>query len=298
MRPSLRDDDFNIEKNVIKEEIAMYKDLPHFEVMDQCRAKHFGENACGNSVLGTNESIDALKADQMREYFSRRYSPNNMVVACCGDVDFDAICELIEKKCGSWQRQDAGREISFSHGSGVSERIENKTLVREHICTMSAMVSMQDERRFAASLMATILGDDTGSRYFWALIDSAIAETACMQFESMDGVGAIYSYIRCAPENAELVMEKVNEIFADVTANGVTQDELDKACNKILSAMTIRCEQPMGRLTNLGFNWVYNGQYRSVADDVAAIKAVTVEQINELIAEFSPGKFTKVSVGP
>jgi len=35
MRPSLRDEDFNIEKNVILQEIAMYKDMPQFDVLDQ-----------------------------------------------------------------------------------------------------------------------------------------------------------------------------------------------------------------------------------------------------------------------
>jgi len=66
MRPSLRDKDFNIEKNVIKEEIAMYKDLPSFDVMDRCRSLHFDGHPCGNSVLGSEKSIDNLTADQMR----------------------------------------------------------------------------------------------------------------------------------------------------------------------------------------------------------------------------------------
>ena len=74
MRPSLRDEDFNIEKNVIKEEIAMYKDMPHFDVMDRARTLHFDKHPCGHSVLGSNESIDAMTAEQMREYFGRRYA--------------------------------------------------------------------------------------------------------------------------------------------------------------------------------------------------------------------------------
>jgi len=74
MRPSLRDEDFNIEKNVIKEEIAMYKDMPQFDVVDRCRTLHFDGHPCGNSVLGSVESIDALTAVQMREYFGSRYA--------------------------------------------------------------------------------------------------------------------------------------------------------------------------------------------------------------------------------
>ncbi|UCF42486.1 MAG: insulinase family protein, partial [Planctomycetota bacterium] len=85
MRPSLRDEDFGIEKDVIKEEIAMYKDLPSHDVIDRCRALHFDVHPCGNSILGTNESISNLTAEEMRGYFINRYAPNNMVLACAGN---------------------------------------------------------------------------------------------------------------------------------------------------------------------------------------------------------------------
>ena len=298
MRPSLRDDDFNIEKNVIKEEIAMYKDLPQFDVMDRCRALHFDKHPCSQSVLGTDESITVLQATQMCEYFNSRYAPNNMVLACCGNLDFDAVCSLAESKCGLWEPSKAERKLSFFSGSMGKKRLEKVNLVREHICLVSPSVSMQDERKFAASLLGIIIGDETGSRYFWSLVDSAIAETAAMQNEAMDGVGALYSYIQCSRENVSKVMEIIREIFDNLHENGVSQEELQKAKNKVLSAITIKSETPMGRLINLGFNWVYLNQYRGVADDVQSVKSVSVEDVNALIAEFKPGEFTQLSIGP
>jgi predicted Zn-dependent peptidase len=298
MRPSLRRDDFDIEKNVIKEEIAMYQDLPQFDVMDRCKSLHFKDHPCGHTVLGTAESITALAAEQMRSYFGNRYAPNNMVLACCGNFDFDALCSLTESKCGKWTPSDVTRELSFYAGSKDKQRTEKANLVREHICLLSQAVSMQDERRFATSLLAIIAGDSTGSRYFWALVDPAIAETAAMQYESMDGVGALYSYICCGSENISKVMKILEAIFEDLTTKGVSEDELQKAKNKVLSALTIKCEQPIGRLTNLGFNWVYLQRYRSMAEDVEAIKGVTTDDINAVIREFNPGDFTQLSIGP
>lgn len=298
MRPSLRDDDFNLEKNVIKEEIAMYKDLPQFDVMDQCRALHFKGHPCGNSVLGTNESIDDLTADQMREYFASRYAPDNLVVACCGNFDFDRLCSLVESMCGKWQKAHASRELSDFDGTMEKVRRESDSVVREHICLLSGAVSMQDPRKYAGSLLSVIVGDQTGSRYFWGLIDNALAEVAAMQYETMDGAGGLYSYIRCNPEDADKVMGIVEGIFTDLASDGVTEQELQKAKNKVLSAITIKSEQPMGRLTNLGLNWVYSQQYKSVADDVNAIKAVTLDEVNSLIKAYPPANYTKVALGP
>ncbi|MHC4326535.1 MAG: M16 family metallopeptidase [Planctomycetota bacterium] len=298
MRPALRDEDFNIEKNVIKEEIAMYKDLPNFDVMDRCRALHFDGHPCGNSVLGSEQSIDGLTAEQMRDYFSRRYAPNNMVLACAGNFDWDRICSIAADSCGKWRQQTVERKLGHCVGSKRKDRVEKANLVSEHICLISDGVSAQDPTRFTASLLGAIVGDDVGSRFFWELVDKALAEAATMLYGAMDGTGTFYSYIRCSGENVTKVLDTVNGIFDDLARNGITQQELRTAKNKILSALVIKNELPMGRLVDLGFNWTYLEKYRTIEDDIAAIKAVTVEDVNALIEQLKPGDFTQLSVGP
>ena len=298
MRPALRDEDFNIEKNVIKEEIAMYKDMPSFDVLDKCRKLHFGEHPCGNSVLGSVESIDKLAAVQMREYFGRRYVPNNMTVACAGNFDWEQISSIVENSCGKWPKQESLRKLEDWPGTKKTERTEKPKLAREHICLMSRGVPIQDNRRFAAALLSTVIGDSTGSRYFWELVDTALADAASMQYVPMDGTGAFYTYISCGSDNSTKVMEIVKNIFAKLSKEGITEKELKTAKNKILSALVIKNELPMGRLIDLGFNWTYLRQYHTVEDEMNAIKAVNLADISSLIEILKPGEFTQVSLGP
>ena len=298
MRPALRDEDFSIEKNVIKEEIAMYKDLPSFDVMERCRTLHFDGHPCGNSVLGSEESIDNLTAEQMRDYFATRYAPDNMVLACAGDFDWDRICSLAAESCGQWQPKAVERKLDHHEGSKRKERIGKANLVREHICLMSAGVSARDPRRFAASLLGMIIGDDVGSRFFWELVDKAVAESATMQFGAMDGTGAFSSYIRCSSENVTRVLDTILAVFDDLVQNGVAKEELQTAKNKLLSALVIKNELPMGRLVDLGFNWIYLQEYVTTEDEVNAIKAVTVDDVHSLIERFDPGNFTQFCLGP
>jgi predicted Zn-dependent peptidase len=143
-----------------------------------------------------------------------------------------------------------------------------------------------------------ITGDDVGSRFFWELVDKAIAETASMEFSPMDGTGAYYSYIRCSSKNTTAVLEIIKKIFADLAKTGVTEDELTKAKNKVLSALVIKNELPMGRLVDLGFNWTYLGQYRPVEEDVKAIKTVTTSEINALLKDYPLGDFAQFSLAP
>ncbi len=298
MNPALRDDDFDIEKNVIKEEIAMYKDQPDFVVTETCRNLYFGKHPCGNSVLGSVKSIENLSAGQMRAYFSERYAPNNRMLAVAGNFEWDKICQLAVQSCSAWQKKETSRDTSDYPGAKKKKFLKKSRLARQHICLMTKAVPAQDNSRFAAHLLCSIIGDSTGSRFFWEIVDKALAEIATMHFGAMDGTGIFQTYIQCSPENSSKVMDVVNNIFTDVSEKGITEDELVKAKNKTLSALVIKNELPMGRLIDLGLNWTYLNQYRTISDDIDSIKAVTKDEILNLVKRLSLQDFTIVYLGP
>src|ERR1700677_2370911 len=80
LRPSLREEDFEMEKKVIIEEIGMYEDQPMWSAYDNAKRVYFADHPLGKSILGTPESITVLTRDQMEAYFQRRYVPGNIAV--------------------------------------------------------------------------------------------------------------------------------------------------------------------------------------------------------------------------
>ena len=298
MRPALRQEDFDTEKGVICEEIAMYKDMPHFDVLDRCRRLHFDAHGCGNSVLGTVESIQALQREQMQGYFDQRYSPDNMVLACAGQVDWDKLVDQAQKLCGSWQASQAQRPLEDFGGSGQEQAVSDGKIVREHLCFITAGPSAQNPQRYAASLLANIIGDDTGSRLYWSLIDTALADAADMEYEPLDGTGAFYTYASCDPQQAPKVIEIIKDCFEQVRREGVTETELQAAKNKIASSVTLHGELPMGRLVPLGFGWTYRKAYRSLAEELEKLRAVTRADITGCLEEYSLQTVTRLGLGP
>src|SRR5262249_8728643 len=110
LRPSLRVEDFTVEKEVIIEEIGKYEDQPGWLAFDHARRLYFGEHRLGNSVLGSVASIRALTRDQMYEYFRRRYVAPNITVAVAGAFDWGELVGLVRKHCGGWESGPVGRE--------------------------------------------------------------------------------------------------------------------------------------------------------------------------------------------
>src|SRR5262245_50173722 len=109
LRPSLRGEDFDMEKKVIIEEIGMYEDQPMWCAYDNAKKAFFADHPLGNSILGTVDSITALTRDQMQTYFDRRYVPQNITVAVAGNFAFGDAVKLIEAKCGVWPAGEAPR---------------------------------------------------------------------------------------------------------------------------------------------------------------------------------------------
>jgi predicted Zn-dependent peptidase len=298
MSPAFREDDINIEKYVVKEEIQLFKDIPSFDVMERCRSLHFDGHSCGNSVMGSRESIEALTFQQMLDYFNERYVPNNLVIACAGIFDWHKICSTIEASCDKWQKRPVVREFKHCQGSKKKQRIERAFLSREHIYLISVAPSLQEQARYAALLLSHIIGDIIGSRFYWELVDKDFADIATMEYMVMEDTGVLCSYIGCKSGNMSRVIDIVRDIFSSVAKNGTTEDELRRAKNKVLSSYAIGNELPICRLISLGLNMVYQKPYRSVKDYIKTIEMVTIDDIDLLVKRFNPGDFTQFSMGP
>ena len=298
MRPALREDDFQTEKNVILEEIALYQDRPQFRLFEKLMAKHFGEHPLSHSVLGTPESIQALKRDDMLDYFNRRYSPGNVTLVAAGNLDWDALVAKASSACGHWKDYSVSRDTPENSGTHQSDAIVDAKLLRQHIGEMSAGPGAQDERRYAAYMLAMILGDFVGSRLFYALIEPAIAEEASCSYEPMDGTGIFMTFISADPDRASQAVKIARDEYDKFMADGPTDQEMTASANKIASAATLKGELPMGRLTALGFDWVYRQEYKPMSDHIEQIFAVTSEQVHELTKQFDLNATTTLTLGP
>src|SRR5512142_1849680 len=92
--------DVDAERNVVLEEIAMNDDDPSDSVHEAFTAKLFGDTPLGRPILGTTESINAITRDQIFEHYEARYTPEHLVVAAAGNLDHDAVVELVRQAFG------------------------------------------------------------------------------------------------------------------------------------------------------------------------------------------------------
>ena len=297
LRPALRVEDFTTEKKVILEEIAMYLDDPGHRLYEKLMEVHFGNHPLSMSILGSAASIEKLQRDQMEHYFKGRYGPGNMVLSATGKLEFDEIVRLAERYCGSWPHVEAPREQPQPMYKPQKLQMSDAKLNRQYTMGMTPGPSAQDERRFAARVLADVIGDSDGSRFYWALVDNAIAEEADFGFYPHDACGSFYIALTTAPERTDqalrIALEELNKARTDLK-----EDEVERAKNKIASALVLQGEVPLGRMRTIGSQWIYNREYRSLELDMATLQSVTRDSLQDLMREFPFDPMTIVSLGP
>jgi len=298
MRPSLRAQDFEMEKKVIIEEIQMYADQPPYGMDDKIKELHYGQHPLARSVLGTVETVGALSADQMRDYFDARYSPGNLFVAATGNVDFDALVEQVAQRCGDWPAQTTTREIPPPNSQASFHCLHRESAAQQYVLQLIDAPASESDDRYAAKLLATMFGDDSGSRLYWELVDPGLVESASVGHYEYLGLGMFFLWMSCEPAAAKGNYDRILEIAQQTQDDGFTAEELRQAQSKVKARVVLGSERPRNRLFNVGGNWMQRKEYRSVANDLRAVDQVTLDDIHRVLSQYPLTIGTTVTIGP
>ncbi|MCH2133952.1 MAG: insulinase family protein [Phycisphaerales bacterium] len=285
LRPALRESDFDDEKKVILEEIAMYEDQPFWRLYERASEVYYGTHPLGHRVLGTSDSVSGLSCDRMRRYFEQRYSADNTVVAMAGALDFDAMVGRLESACGDWARTDTERMYQEMTHSETAFTEACDRINRDYMLMLAPAPAVQDNRRHAAALMAWILGSADGSRLYWSLIETGQAEAAQAQYEGRDRTGQFLIWCICDPETADEVETTIRQEI-DNLVSSITEDDLERVRAKAATAITLHGELPAGRMQRLGRLLMTQDDWIPLEDELDRICRVTTQDIAEVADEY------------
>lgn len=298
MRPSLRTDDFEMEKKVICEEIMMYDDQPPFGGHEKIMASYFGSHALGQSILGTVETVTELTPEKMRDYFEKRYSPGNMTLVAAGNVDFDDLVRIAEDKCGAWPALNAPRKLSPPSPKIEFQCVEKGNASQQYLMQLCPGPATEDDDRFAARILTSIFGDDSGSRLYWEFIDTGKAEYAAMGAYEYDQAGVLMTFLCGSPESTEENFERLVSLQNEVRKSGVTESELELAKAKISSSIILASERPENRMFSVGSGWLARQEYRTVREVADQYEKITIADVNAVAEKYPFSPANTLAIGP
>jgi predicted Zn-dependent peptidase len=285
MRSQLPEEEFQTERKVILEEIAMSKDSLEHLAYDFIQERVFAGHPLAWPILGYDETVRNMDRDEMWAYFQRRYAPDNLMLIVAGHVDPAKIIALAERLCGHWtpsgQRQPrVAPKILGGVDSTTVDRF-NQQVVALTFPSVGARHPLHE----TANAAATILGGDN-SRFFWNIVQTGVSPRAGAYYVDLEDCGLFIVFGSCQPENVEKLLDAMKAESQRLTDGGVEPHEVDRVKNKRRTSLAVECEAPYYRLTQLMEDMDYHGRPRTVDEMLAAVDAVSADTISQYFREF------------
>lgn len=275
--------DVQTERGVILEEIDMYEDTPD----DLCAEKLFGAvfpgNALARPILGSEETLETMTGDFLREYHRRHYRGDNTVVALAGSFT-EEILEDIRRRFGTLpggQAQPVERAVYTPAFVATAKPIE-----QNHLTLAFPGLDYNSPKRFALQLLSSILGGGVSSRLFQQVREQ---QGLCYSIYSYGaghadtGVFCIYTALN--KETEAKAVATIRRVVDQLREEGPTAEELERAREQSKANVVMGLESTQSRMSHAGRSLLFSGEILSPEEIIAAYNAVTHEDVVALAQE-------------
>ena len=287
--------DVDAERNVVLEEIAMNDDDPTDTVHEAFAAQLFGDTPLGRPVLGTVESINAITRDQIFEHYRARYSPEHLVVSAAGSLDHDDLVQQVAQAFG--QALDPGGR---ARSAPAERRVRRWPPQRGH--RPEAGVPRHRAGQPGPGLPRAWPAPTTaGTPWACSTRRSAAACRPGCSRRSARSAGLAYSvysfgsqnadtgmwgiYVGCLPSKADDVLAICASEVEKLVSGGLTDAELERGKGQMRGSIVLGLEDPSSRMSRIGKSELVYPRLEPVEETLAAIEAVTHDDIRAVASE-------------
>ena len=291
--PSFEDQDLENEQNVIIEEMKMVEDAPEDHLSEIFSEAFFPGHPLGRNIVGTPETVRTFAHERTSRFHRSAFDPANLVIAAAGNVTHEQIEDLTAKYVSITPGSDVLSRDS-GHPPVMAAPIvirQNENLEQAHIIIAAPFVAAIDERRYAADLLATIIGGGTSSR-LWQKVreERGLAYNVGAGTVMYRDCGYFSMFAATSPEQTEELIDVAIEELRNVVKKGVTPDELSLAKEQARASILLGLEDSASRAGALANSELTHGRQIPVEETLEKIDAVTIEEAHDLAHEYFRGE--------
>ena len=297
--------DVDAERKVVLEEIAMRDDDPSDLVHDLFSDTYYGDTPIGRPILGTVQSISDMSRNTVFNYYKKKYLPQDLVVAVAGNIKHKRVVAMVEEALS----RDNFLNVTGAPVLRPNTPIKNvkqqsvgllyKKSEQAHMFYGMEGVARADERRFAMGVLSAALGGGMSSRLFQEIREKrGLAYSVYSYAQQFAGSGLLGFYAGCNPSKAVEVVEIIRSVLSDVSDNGMTHEEIERAKGAVRGSLVLSQEDSGSRMSRIGKNEIVYGQVMDFDDILKAISRVSATDIREIASEFLVKTPTLALVGP
>lgn len=234
------------ERNVILEEMKMYRDAPHLHVYDKISSCLY-IGTLGMSIIGTPETLGSIDQEVMRKKFEQVYSPNNMILCVVGDTEFAPLCKYVEKNFPKHDSNIVNQKFSLHNKRLIEKR---RGIDQANMIFAYHIPNHLGKNQYVAQVLNTLMASGMSSRLFAEIREKrnlAYAVKGGCNIDRDFGFNSIF--VGTTKENVEKVRKIIIDEFKKL--KNLDEKELNEVKEQLIGNDRISKEDSQGQMLEL-----------------------------------------------
>ena len=289
--PRFDQQDLEREQRVILEEMKMVEDTPDELLGELFNAAYFPNQPLGRPIEGTKTTVPTFDHKTTMAFHAREFSYSNLVIAAAGNVHHERLLELIGRSLNGCEGGASARPTAMTSGRPRPASpilIEQKNeLEQAHLVIATPWPDALSDERYAASLLASVIGGGTSSR-LWQKVreERGLAYSVGAGGSAFSDVGVFNIYAGTSPEQLDEVVDLSVEALRDTVKENVTNEELRIAKEQAISSILLGLESSSARASTLARQEIIHGRRISPDEVVEKVRAITSDQLRDVAQKY------------
>ncbi|MFN2454858.1 MAG: M16 family metallopeptidase [Pyrinomonadaceae bacterium] len=288
-RPRFDAEDLAREQRVIIEEMKMVEDTPDEYLGELFNAAYFPDHPLGRPIEGTAATVSSFSRERTQDFHAREYAPRNLVIAAAGNLEHARLVELAARAFGDGEASVEAESSPHATPPAAATPIlieRKKELEQAHLIIAAPWPSARREDRYAASLLASIIGGGTSSRLWQSVREErGLAYSVGAGASSFSDTGVFTIYAGTSPDQLNEVIDLSLVELRRATRESVGEDELRLVKDQAVSSILLGLESSSARAGTLARQEIVHGRRISPDEIIRRLEAVTPEDVQQIARE-------------
>ncbi len=280
-----KDEDVNLEKNVVLEEIKMYEDTPDEQIHDLFATTIFPEHKIGNSVLGKENTVKAFSREKILSYMKDHYTPDNLIVSVAGNIKTEEVVRTLSSAFSNYN----GKAKPISNGIPLIKhdmKLKKKKTEQIHLVIGTKGIPNTSDDRYILTMIDNVMGGSMSSRLFQEIREkNALCYSIYSFSQGYKDIGVFEVYCGVSKENLEKVTGLIMKEYSDIKNNGLKPEELFRAKESIKGSLVIGLESSNSRMNYIAKSLYHHKRVIPIDEIIEKIDKVTNDDILRITDE-------------
>jgi predicted Zn-dependent peptidase len=289
------------ERNVIKEELAMYLDQPQQHVHELLNESMWPGQPLGRSLTGTPDTLDAMRRDDLVSFKFKNYVTDSTLIAVAGHIDHPTVLKAVSRYAKKFPRAPRPTFTPAIVDQSIPRvRLHTKQTEQTQIALGIRTCSRHDDRRFALRILNTILGENMSSRLFQIIReDHGLAYNICSHATCFEDVGSITISAGLETDRLPKALKLTMRELSKLAEKPVPAAELRRARDYVIGTLDLSMENTENQMMWLGEQYLGYGKVEAPRELKTKLAKVTAAEVRSAARDFfQPDRLTLALVSP